>query len=263
MSALEEDWKNIDEGVPAFVVQPQTTEAPWPGLIIIHSVIGIDQQMLDLARSFGKAGYLAVIPSLYANDPGYKLHQQGHIELAAHMGPDPARHAEFLARHSVETQNAIRRAREWISGRPVQTYINAVISALKYLQGRPDVREIGAFGFCMGGRLVGELAATGADFGAGVIHYGSPPPLDLVPRIKAPLEGHYASTDTPITGKIPAFAEAMNSAGKEFAYYIYDGDHGFSLADNNPTAKRASMNRSRAFLDRHLQPSSSTSLADQ
>ena len=89
----------------------------------------------------------------------------------------------------------------------------------------------------MGGRLVGELAVTGAALAAGVIHYGGPPKLDLVPKIVAPLEGHYASTDTPITSQIPAFAEAMKAAGKEFTYYVYEADHGFSLG-NTPLSRR-------------------------
>jgi carboxymethylenebutenolidase len=106
----------------------------------------------------------------------------------------------------------------------------------------------------MGGRLVGELAATGAELSAGVIHYGSPPKLDLVPNITAALEGHYASTDAHITGKVPAFAAAMKAAGREFSYYVYDADHGFSLNDRFPAARETAMRRSSTFLDRHLRP---------
>ena len=105
----------------------------------------------------------------------------------------------------------------------------------------------------MGGSLVGELAATGADLAAGVIHYGGPPKLDLVPNIRGPLEGHYASTDTGITSKVPAFADAMKAAGKEFAYFIYEADHGFTLGANRfPEAKRLAMSRSKDFLARNL-----------
>lgn len=247
-------WTTISGNIPAVIARPVDVAPPWPGLIIIHSVIGVDAYMTELAESFSAAGYFAIIPDLYADDPGYRLHQQEHIEMAAHMGLDPAKQAEVLSHLPMETRDAVGKAREWVKGRPTNTYIHGVVAAFEHLRAHQFIREIGAFGFCMGGRLVGELAATGAALSAGVIHYGSPPPLDLVPNIRAALEGHYASTDAHITGKAPAFAEAMGSAGKEFTYYIYDADHGFSLNDRFPAAKQAAMSRSSAFLNRHLRP---------
>lgn len=252
--AAKGDWIEIEKGARAFVSRPLGGEPPWPGLILIHSVIGIDREMRELAESFANEGYFAVVPDLYGNDAQHGLHLQEHIGVAAHMGTDPLKQAEVLSRYSVETQGAILKARAWMSARPTQTYIHTVTSVFEYLEKQPDIREIGAFGFCMGGRLVGELAATGVQLSAGVMHYGSPPKLDQVPQIKGALEGHYASTDTPITGKVPAFAEAMESAGKDFTYYIYEADHGFSLGDSFPAAKHAAMTRSSAFLNRHLLP---------
>jgi carboxymethylenebutenolidase len=123
---------------------------------------------------------------------------------------------------------------------------------------RVDIRAIGTLGFCMGGRLVGELAASGAALDAGVIYYGAPPPLDRVPNIRCPLEGHYASRDTPITSKVPAFAAAMKAAGKSFEYFVYEADHGFSLSPethaHDAEATRVSMARTMRFLGTHLQP---------
>lgn len=249
------EWTTIAGKVPAVIVRPTHVAPPWPGLIIIHSVVGVDAYMKGLAENFATAGYFAIIPDIYADDPGYRLHQQQHIEMAAHMGPDPAKHAAALAQLPTEAREAVRKAREWINGRPTNTYIRTIRAAFEHLGAQPDIREIGAFGFCMGGRLVGELAATGAALSAGVIHYGAPPALDLVPNIRAPLEGHYASTDAHITGKVPAFADAMAAAGKQFSYYVYDADHGFSLNDRFPAAKRTAMSRSWTFLDRHLRPS--------
>ena len=100
--------------------------------------------------------------------------------------------------------------------------------------------------------MVGELAVTGADLAAGVIYYGGPPKLDLVPNIRGVLQGHYASTDHGITGRIPGFAAAMKAAGKEFTYYVYEAAHGFANAihlnaRNEPAAKLAN-ERTREFL---------------
>jgi carboxymethylenebutenolidase len=150
------------------------------------------------------------------------------------------------------------RARDWMSRRRSETYIRTVRATFDMLKARADVRTVGTIGFCMGGRMVGDLAATGAELAAGVIYYGAPPKLDLVPKIVAPLEGHYASRDLPITSKIPEFAAAMKAAGKDFTYHVYEADHGFSLSpksrSHNAEATRVSMARAKAFLADRLKP---------
>jgi carboxymethylenebutenolidase len=108
----------------------------------------------------------------------------------------------------------------------------------------------------MGGRLTGELAASGVDLAAAVICYGAHPRLELVPNIRCPIQGHYAATDHPITEKVPAFAMAMKAAGKSFASYVYDADHGFSLTPGtqgyDEAATQLSMQRIVPFLARTL-----------
>lgn len=238
----------------AFIAKPAAA-GPQPALLIVHAVMGIDAYIRDLAENWSALGYYAVIPDLYTHDPGFKQHEQEHIEMAAHMGTDPMRQKEFLDHCPAELRAAVMRAREWISGRPAGTYINTIRATFEQLRGNPAIRAIGTIGFCMGGRLVGELAATGADLAAGVIHYGGPPKLSEVANIRCPLEGHYASTDTGITSKVPAFAEAMKTVGKPFTYYVYEADHGFTLSGNRfPEAKRLAMARSIEFLNKQLQP---------
>jgi carboxymethylenebutenolidase len=143
-----------------------------------------------------------------------------------------------------------------MNARPMGGYINLVRACFEYLTTRRDVAAIGSLGYCMGGRLVGELAAEGADLAAGVIYYGAPPKFENIPKIRCPLSGHYAATDHAITDKIPAFAAAMAAAGKEFTYEIYDANHGFSLTPGMPgydeAATRLSMGRIAEFLARHL-----------
>jgi carboxymethylenebutenolidase len=252
--AIKGEWTTIDGDIRGFVAKP-AGPPPRPALIVIHAVIGIDEHIEQLTEEFAAEGYYALTPDIYANDPGYKNHRHEHIEMAAHIGADPERLKTALAKESPEIRAAVMKAREWMSGRPGHTYINTIRATFDHLHGRRDIRTIGAIGFCMGGRLVGELAATGAALAAGVIHYGGPPKLDQVPKIVAPLQGHYASTDTPITSKIPAFAEAMKATGKEFSYYLYEADHGFTLRGSQYLeAARLAMTRSKAFLAEKLRP---------
>ena len=256
------EWTEIGGQVRGFLARP-SVPPPWPALIVIHAIVGIDDHIERLAESFAAEGYCVAAPDIYANDPGFKQHDHNIIEIAAHMGADAAKQKETLARFSTEQQAAILKARAWIGARPGHTYIDTVRAVYDALEVQREIRAIGAIGFCMGGRLVGELAATGAALAAGVIHYGSPPKLELVPRIVAPLEGHYASTDTPITGKIPAFAAAMKAAAKEFSYCVYEADHGFSLGNTRfPEAARLAMTRSRAFLAARLRPAALAGAAE-
>jgi carboxymethylenebutenolidase len=256
------EWTNIGGEVRGFVAVPASAQ-PWPALILIHAIVGIDPHIERLAESFAADGYYVAVPDIYAHDPGFRQHAHEIIEIAAHMGADAAKQKETLAQYPPEQQAAILKARDWINARPGHTYINTVRATYEQLRRQGDLRAIGAIGFCMGGRLVGELAATGAALAAGVIHYGGPPKLDLVPKIVARLEGHYASTDTPITGKIPAFAAAMKAARKDFAYFVYEADHGFSLGNSQfPEAAQLAMTRSRAFLAAHLHPTALAGAAE-
>ncbi|HEY3917269.1 MAG TPA: dienelactone hydrolase family protein [Stellaceae bacterium] len=256
------EWAKIGGELPGFIAKPADAP-PWPALLVIHAIMGIDEHIERLCEAFAAAGYYAASPNIYASDPGFRQHRHEIIEIAAHMGADPAKQKAVFAQHSAEEQAAILKARDWINARPGHTYIEIVRAAHERLHAQRDLRAVGAIGFCMGGRLVGELAATGAALAAGVIHYGSPPKLNLVPNIVCPLEGHYASTDTPITGKIPAFAAAMTAAGKDFTYYIYEADHGFSLGNSRfPEAAHLGMTRSKAFLADKLCPAALAGAAE-
>ena len=234
------------------------TPPPWPGLMLIHAVLGIDAHLESLAAEFAASGYFTAVPDLYTNDSGYRQHRPEDIEIAAHFGRDAAKLAAALAGHPLAERQAIQAARQWMDRRASHLYIDLVHAAFDWLRGSSDIRATGALGFCMGGRLVGELAATGADLEAGVIHYGAPPDLASVPQIRCELEGHYASRDPGITQRVPAFAAAMKAAGKAFTSYIYEADHGFSLAPGGPSHDAASaqlaMARSKAFLAAALKP---------
>jgi carboxymethylenebutenolidase len=248
------EWTKIGSDLTGFVAVP-ASPPPWPALIVIHAIMGIDPHIEQLCARFAEEGYYVASPDIYATDPGFKQHAHEDVEIAAHMGADAAKQKDNLAQYSSEQQARIVKAREWLNARPGHTYINTVRAAYARLSHQRDIRAIGAIGFCMGGRLVGELAGTGAALAAGIIHYGSPPKLDLVPKIIAPLEGHYASTDTPITSRIPAFADAMKAAGKKFSYFVYEADHGFSLGNTRfPEAAKLAMARSRKFLAERLRP---------
>src|SRR5262249_40295212 len=155
-----------------------TSPPPWPALIVVHAIMGIDAHIEQLCARFAEEGYYAASPDIYASDLGFKQHAHDDLEIAAHMGADAAQQKEKLAHYSPEQQARIVKARDWVNVRQGHTYINTVRGAYDRLSHHRDIRAIGAIGFCMGGRLVGELAATGAPLAAGIIHYGGPPKFE-------------------------------------------------------------------------------------
>ena len=240
----------------AFVATP-STPGPWPALIVIHPITGLDEMMMERTRDFARAGYLAIAPDIYSNDAGYSAHEPEFIELAAHiwLGRDEAAVEAVLQTHDAHGRQRILSAHEWVIARPTTTYINVIAGCFAYIQKRAGVRAVGSIGYCMGGRLTAELAALGVDLSAAVIYYGTGPKPEAIPNIRCPVQGHYAVTDRGITGKVYDFALAMHAAGKSFNYSVYDADHGFGEPQAkvyNPEAARLAQARSSEFLAKNL-----------
>ena len=242
--------------IRAYASKPNIS-APWPAVIIIHGVNGCGEHMWNVADDFAKDGYFAVCPDIYSFDKEFESIPNDDITAAAHFGPFSSKAKEFLAAQTPERREAIMKARAWIDKRPTETFIDIIYAAYEYLKGRKDVGAVGCMGFCMGGRLTGELAVTGADIAAGVIYYGGHPKLELVSKIKCPLEGHYGELDKGITGKVPDFDAAMKAAGKDFHYFVYENaEHGFSLKPGTRSYKHdaaaLSFARTKEFFAKNL-----------
>ncbi|MBC7313403.1 MAG: dienelactone hydrolase family protein, partial [Rhizobium sp.] len=89
--------------------------------------------------------------------------------------------------------------------------------------------------------------------GAGVAYYGSQPPAEDVPKIKAPLMLHYAGLDERINAGIDAYRAALQKNGKSFEIHVYDGvNHAFnndtSAARYDKAAADLAWSRTVAFL---------------
>ena len=64
--------------------------------------------------------------------------------------------------------------------------------------------NVGAVGFCWGGGMVNQLAASAPDnLGAAVAYYGRQPAAEQVASIEAPIMLHYAGLDERINAGIP------------------------------------------------------------
>jgi carboxymethylenebutenolidase len=110
------------------------------------------------------------------------------------------------------------------------------IAAYDYLKNHKNCNgKVGVVGFCFGGWIANMMAVRIADLSAAVPFYGDQPPIEDVPKIKAPLLLHYAGLDTRVNEGWPAYENALKENKKDYTAYIYpDVNHGF----NNDTTPR-------------------------
>src|SRR5579883_1838227 len=53
--------------VQAYFAKPEGS-GPWPGVIVIQEVFGLEPHIEDMARRFAAEGYLALAPDMYCHD---------------------------------------------------------------------------------------------------------------------------------------------------------------------------------------------------
>lgn len=241
--------------VRAYLATPEGN-GPWPGLIVIQEVFGLEPHIEDVARRFAAEGYLSIAPDFYCHDPAFKDVAKEALPqaLGLRRAPDPE---AALAAMPEGQREKVRQAWQWLTNRDASTYIPDLQAALALLRGRSDCTgAVGAIGFCMGGGLSGQLAAAGADLNAAVIYYGPIPPVDKVANIKCPVQGHYGGEDPGITNTVPELQAAMAANGKDFTAYVYEGaPHAFNNNDRpsyHPEAAKLSWSRTTEFLAKHL-----------
>ena len=174
------------------------------GIIVVHENRGLNPHIEDIARRAALAGFISLGPDALTPLGGYP----GNDE----------------------------QGREMQSKRNRKEMEEDFIAAYDYLKNHKDCNgKIGVVGFCYGGGIANTMAVRIPDLSAAVPFYGGQPPVDEVPKIKAPLLIHYAGLDTRVNEGWPAYEAALKAYNKEYKAYIYDGvNHGF----NNDTTPR-------------------------
>jgi carboxymethylenebutenolidase len=184
--------------IRGYLVRPANASGRVPGILVIHENRGLNPYIEDVARRLGTEGFMAFAPD-------------GLTSVGGYPGDDEKGAAAF---------GKVDRAKMGLD----------FVAAARWLKARPDCTgKIGAVGFCFGGGVVNNLAVQlSSDLAAGVPFYGAQPSAADAAKIKAPLMLHYASLDAGITGRWPAFEEALKANHATYTGYIYEGaNHGF------------------------------------
>jgi carboxymethylenebutenolidase len=183
--------------IKALLSQPVDAKKKLGGIVVVHENRGLNPYIEDVGRRAALAGFISIAPDALTPLGGYP-------------GNDD-------------------KGRELQSKRDKNEMLEDFIAAYGYLKNHPACNgKIGAVGFCFGGWVVNMMAVRIPDLSAAVPFYGSQPPKELVPQIKAPLLLHYAGLDTHVNEGWPAYEDALKENKKEYKAYIYPGvNHGF------------------------------------
>jgi carboxymethylenebutenolidase len=201
---------------------------PYPGIVIIHENRGLLEHFKDVARRFAKQGYAALAVDLVAPSGGTARYS------------DPAQASAALGQT------------------PPATLVSMLIDARRRLQEVPGVRRdrIGATGWCFGGGMTWRFVTQDPEVRAAVPFYGSAPPIEDVPKIRASVLALYGALDERLNASVPAVREAMQRANVAHEIHIYPGaDHAFfndtGQRYHKPSADDA-WRRMVAWFDRYL-----------
>lgn len=167
------------------------------GVLVIHENRGLNDHIKDVTRRAAKEGYMAMAPDALSESDGTPANEDEARKLITQLDP--------------------------------KKNLNNFIKSVDFLRARKECnRKVGCVGFCWGGGLANQLAVNVPTLNAAVAFYGKQPDAADVPKIKAPLQLHYAGLDERINAGIPAYEEALKKAGTKYELYMYEGvNHAF------------------------------------
>lgn len=183
--------------IKALLSMPVDTKKKLGGIIVVHENRGLNPHIEDVARRAALAGFVSIAPDALTPLGGY-----------------PGNDDEGRALQSKRNRDEM---------------LEDFIAAYDYLKNHKDCNDkIGVVGFCFGGWIANMMAVRIPELPASVPFYGGQPPVEEVPKIKAPLLLHYAGLDTRVNAGWPAYEAALKENKKEYTAHMYaNANHGF------------------------------------
>jgi carboxymethylenebutenolidase len=205
--------------IEAYSARP-LTDAPVPGMVLLHHAPGLDPWSMEVVRRFATEGYACVAPHLY--------HRRG-----------PGHWADVAA---------AGRAAGLAVAMPNDQVMGDVAGAAQYLRAQPGSNgRVGVIGFCSGGRQaflaaceVPSLDAAVDCWGGSVLpqpaEEGRPASQGVIHRavdMSMPLLGIFGNDDSnPTRAQVDEISRVLTELGKEHLFHHYDGaGHAFFVTD--------------------------------
>jgi carboxymethylenebutenolidase len=208
----------------SFFVKPEGA-GPFPGLVVIHEIFGLNENIRGIASRFAEEGYAALAVDLFSN------------------------------------RNRVLCMMQLIHGMMIRPLNNAVVaelqSSIAFLQGQPgvDPARIGVVGFCMGGGYALQLAVTAKGIKASSAFYGVvPKPLEAFAQ-SCPIIGSYPEKDFSAEGarELDAVLEKYDISHN--IKFYENTQHSFFSQQRTPfevEASRDAWQRMLSFFGEHL-----------
>lgn len=211
-------------------------KGPWPGVIMVHEVFGIDDNMRAQMTRLTESGYVVMMPNLYSRGGARKCLTATFRALASGNG---------------QAFEDIQAAKE-------------------LLQSRKDVtKKVGVIGFCMGGGFALLLANQGYD--AANSNYGMlPTDMESALAGACPILGNYGAKDNQLKDAKKKLDQTLTKHNVVHDIKLYpDAGHAFmnpkqgggpffgtllriTGAKPNPEAAKDAWQRIDSFFAEHL-----------
>lgn len=209
----------------AYLVTPEG-KGPFPGVVVIHEIFGLNDNIKDIARRFAGEGYAALAVDLFAGRN--RAVCMARFMMASLFGP--------IEHGGVKDLKA----------------------ALTLLTKQPKVdgARVGAIGFCLGGGFAIAWACTDPRLKVIAPFYGmNPRPLEAVAR-SCPVVGSYPDPDF-TTGASRKLDEVLDTCAIPHDIKIYPGAGHSFFNDQRPQSYNAgaaadAWQRTLAFFKQHI-----------
>jgi carboxymethylenebutenolidase len=225
---MNSQWIAIDGDYGGYLSLPPRGRGP--GLVLFQEIFGVNRHIRAVADQYALDGFVVLAPDVF-------WRQAPRVELG-YEGADR------------ERALALMRAAQ-----PEQLLAD-LQRAVAALRARPEVAgRVGAFGYCMGGRLAYLAAATaGVDAASCFYGGGIQDQLQHAAAVRCPIQFHYGERDSMIP---PAAVEKVGAAfaGRAAEVFVYAADHGFNCwerASYEPRAAALAHARTLAHFAQHL-----------
>ena len=178
----------------AYLAVPAVGDGPWPGVVVLHEVFGLNDDTRQQADRLAAAGYLAVAPDLFTAGGRLRCLRSTFAALLSGEGD---------VFGDIEASRAFLSRRQDCTG------------------------KVGVIGFCMGGGFALLSATRGFDVAAP--NYGVLPkdPQEVL-RGACPVVASYGKRDRGLPGAAAKLESALTGAGVEHDVHEYaDAGHSF------------------------------------
>jgi carboxymethylenebutenolidase len=199
--------------IPAYLAMP-AGNGPFPGVIVIQEIFGVNDHIRDVTRRFAQEGYVAIAPALYQRQaPGFE---------AGYTAED------------------IKIGKQYKDQTKAEELLSDIQAAIDYLLSQTPAKAnaIGCIGFCFGGHVaylastLPDIQATASFYGAGITTMtpgGSEPTITRTKDIRGTLYAFFGMEDASIPAQqVDEIEEALNKNQVLHRVFRYEGaDHGF------------------------------------